>query len=702
MKRFHEQSALLRLIYVLVVICVFVKNIGANVEFNRSENDENPEHSVFYEAAKLTQSLASRNHTIIATVSDVLMTEDQLKNEIDDLYRDRARYVERISDDFKRSLSERTQSTNEFSTSNELAINSIFDRTLGNDEISADQLIAQIIRHQLNAPIKVIQSLLSVAITELSPSTGSNSNQTQLFQRIVEQFKYKPRVIKEVAVDLDSFLKENSNYFFLKPTLDALQHLADEILASNRIPAENVTKSLSNEWKYLTTIVIITYDEPHLAKELQNLTRCPELGIAAYKDCRQNSTKLATFSVQVDKFQAELKKWNQFEQTIYDAVYPVLMEIQKSLDDEHAAKFNGHILPILQELDAVLTEMQEHPMHSDELSRATEDTRQLIRMIISLNNHIEVSADKEALAVALQKIEKIGPELPRKMKMLNGIITANLMLEMCKTTNEMLKMRVIPFDQDHLQLCDMPSISESSEAEQHVKQNLLENIQGLRRKIRYNRAVSRRVDSLIMINIYMESSPLYVWKYADFKDEITKLLSGEKVTLNANILNSFSHDRFGVENGIRFSKISLMFKFADKSRQYAFNKTINGIGVEMSTIGNNYFRCDDRIYYVPTDASTMLRYRIKSDRYMDITEPNGMYPAVLAREDYPFLSPYNVWQMQLDSSELQAELTEYIGEEIDLHLIGEWRHVRNKSYGKDVCHNSDLDKNYHLDRILKS
>lgn len=706
MERIRTQSALLSSIYVLVVVGVFVENIDATIEFNHSENDENPEHAVFYEAAKLTQSLASRNHTLIVTLFDVLMTVDQLEGKIDDVYRNRVGYTFNVRDDCKLSLMQRFYSTIEYTASNDMTINSIFDHTLGMDENSIDQLNAQIIRHQLNAPMKVIQSLLSLTISEIPPSISLDSeetnlhvqNKTQLFQHIVEQFKYTPRVIKEVVQDLDAFLGENSNYFFLKTTLDSLQRLADEILESNQIPAVNVTRSLSNEWKYLITIVNITDDQPHLAKQLQNLTRCPELGVAAFNDCRQNPTKLAVFSEQVNEFQGEFQKWKQFEQNIYDIVIPVLKEIEKSLDEEHATNFGGQILPILPELTTVLSEMQQHLLHSDGLSRATEDTRLLIRMIISLNKHIQLCADKEKLALELQKIENFGDDLPRKIKILDGIITANLMLEICKTTKEVLKMRIIPFDQDYLQLCDIPRISEPSEAAEHVKQNLLQNVQTLKSEIRFAGAVLRKENLITMIASYMELKPLYVWKYADFKNEIMKLLSGEEVILNADINKSPDETKF--VNGVKFTKILINFHLANESRQREFYKAINGIFVELTMIGDNYFRCDSGIYYVPTDVNNILGYFIKSDdNGIDISTTNGVYNVVLERINKnradAFLSPYNIWQMRLDSSQLPRKLNEFVGEEMDLHLIGEWSYVMNREYGKDAC--DDLNKNYHHD-----
>lgn len=300
------QSVLLRS---LIVFGVFGISISAYIEFDRSQNDESPEHSVFYAAAKLTQSLANRNHTIIASVSDVLMTEDQLKEKIDDLYSDRVKHVERVRDEYQRSMKERIQSANEYIANNEATIDAVFDRTLGSDENSDDQLNAQIIRHRLNTPMKVIQLLLSLAMTDIAQSVESNTNanlknKSQLFQHIIEQLKFKPRVMKEVRDDLNSLLEENSTVFLVKPTLDALGRLTDEILTGDRVPAVNVTKSLSIEWNYLTTIVIITLDPPHFANQLQNLTRCPELGIVAYRECRGNPTKLAAFSAQVDKFRA--------------------------------------------------------------------------------------------------------------------------------------------------------------------------------------------------------------------------------------------------------------------------------------------------------------------------------------------------------------------------------------------------------------
>lgn len=227
MKLIQSQRVFSHLILALVVIIgVFAENGSTSVQldsldiinslrvmeddYNRFENDEDPDF-VFYKAASLSKSLALRNHTKISNELDTLMTEDQMKLEIEALYADRVEYVELVLDRSKTSLEKRNQTAKLFTTSNIALMNSIFGRTLEKGENKADQFTARIIRHQLFAPLKIIYSLCSFPL--------QTETEQQLLSQAIEQLKYKLRLFKEVLHDFDTQLKDTPKVNYIKDAI---------------------------------------------------------------------------------------------------------------------------------------------------------------------------------------------------------------------------------------------------------------------------------------------------------------------------------------------------------------------------------------------------------------------------------------------------------------------------------------------------
>lgn len=706
----QEQRVLSRFTFALFAIGMFAKMASsASVDFVTTDNlialdDENPKYEVFIKAANLSGSLASRYHNRFATVYDAFRTEDQLAGEIDDLFRDRVEYVKRLRNEYKRSLEERFQSTSEYTAINAAAINTIVGRTLRNGENSTDQLRSQMVRHQMTTPLKVLQSLLSFSIAQHQQTTGLDAkvaadlvahNKTQPLEHIIELFKYKPRVMKEVLHDLDSILRQQSVPFFtLKRAIETMLRKINEALASDKIPTAESMKSLSDEWKNLQSIINKSTPEDggdigEILGKMNNLTECAQLGIAVYRECRNTPRKLREYSIEVSKFGSELEKWRKHEQTTYEIIIPVLAKIEKSLANEPRKNIDFLILPILPKLDILLYQMQQNPMYSNEFNRMLGNIKPLIRMVKSLLHLFQVYTDRTTLVAYIEQIQQIGPGIPAQTKTVDGIITANLMLEMCRMTREVLKLRVFPFDQDYMELCNMPKITDKSKAKEYVKQHLLKNVATLQAKIAYAKKWDRPQNKVTW-TLPITSHPALEWKSTDFKNDIAKLLKGEKIILTADS----SAEPY---NSMKISQIVLDFNFANKDRQREFYQAIKGFVISMKMIGDNYFACNGRLFYVPTDANLHFQYFVGQMGINDIENAvasgNELYVNVMKRD--PYLSVLSTWELQLHNPDAVAgKPQDFIGDEIDLQFKGVFKYVWNKGVGAQACDNKELAKNY--------
>lgn len=651
-------------------------------------------------AHELSASLSNREHTkIVGTelVSGIRLM--QLRSDLESIALTRRGYLEKIISAHDWDLDSKRETLNTFSASNEATINSTFGRTLGNGENRPAQLNAQMVRHQLTAPMKVIQSLLSLSIARYP--------ETQSLKHVVDQFKYKPLVIREALVDFDFLLRQESSIFFnLKPAIGTLLRKVDETLANRCIPSVNSIESLGKSWKNLSAIIEAEKSQ-HLAQKhlielfnrMQGQIKCSELGIAAYRECRYNPTKLALFSAHVDKYRDHLENLEEYELTIFGMVIPVLKEIEKLSGEEAGKKFNVLVLSVLPKINTAFEGLQLNELLKGyDFHRALEETRQFNRQTISLLRSIQVYDVRKMLLELIKRIESY-PELKGELQRINDEITIHLMLEQCMMVREVLKMRVFAIDQDYMDLCDIhPPTSKpgSPPASTQIMQDIQRNSYVLQDKMKTENVRNRRGASYVMHNsTFTNERPFFVWKYRDFKNEITNLLSGKVVTLNADILAAPKR------NSVKFNQILFDFRFANQDRQNAFYNVINGMAFRAGITGNNYYRCDDRIYYVPTEANVFLTYliAINGKNEIDISDRNIAYD--LLKRIKPFLSPYNTWQIEfaIESLPQSHKLKQFIGDEIDLHLIGVGSETLNYDEGKAVCYDAAVGRNYMLDRI---
>lgn len=516
----------------------------------------------------------------------------------------------------------------------------------------------------------------------------------QLMAQSVEQLKYKFRLFKQVLQDFERLLEDAPSGSHIKDVTTKLTNKINPILTSRRILPAYQTRSVYTDWKALAYLVNTTNSTAvprEISNRMKNLMKCSELGFAAYKNCQQNPTKLAAFSAQVDKFQGELKKWQEYEQSVYVVVIPVLREIEKILVNGWAKKFDSLILPVLPKLADVHVQMQRHPFYSNDLNRVIEDTKQFNRMTTNLLHLNQVFADRVELNGAIEQIQRIDPKIPAKIEAVNGIITANLMLDMCRTSNEVLKLHVFPFDQDYLELCNIPAIADPTKAKEHVKQHLLRNIETLKDKILYNSAILRPQDA-VTFNPHMDPYTFHEWKFNNYKNEIKRLLGGEKIILSTDAAKNY-------ENAFKFNQLLLDFMFANKTRQNEFYQALMGFTVNLKMVGNHQFRCDKRVYYVPSDASLFLQYRVGQNN--TVAASNSLHQE-LAKRKPAYLSVLSTWELQLVHNSLgeQQKLQRFAGDEIDLQFKGGFRFVMNRGLGQEVCSNYALNKNYQIDRYL--
>lgn len=713
MSLIRKQGAALRLISIVIVLGgVFATSpqddrLNFNIDtINFNDGNQNSLADGAYDkllnAAILARYLELRSHTKIDGVHNTFASIDSVRSDLEKIQKNRFNYIGEMVVRNRAEFYLKRESMKHFSASIEAKINTTFDRILGNDDHTVHYLNAQIIWYQLNAPMKVVQSLSSLAILRLGQWAFPESQ----FAHVIKQLKYKPRVLKEVLDDLDYLLRQESTIVVsVKRAIGGLINGLDQVLASDEAPTMRMMNKLSTEWNDLLSVIETEKSQNKhitgLLNRMQNLIKCSELGIAAYRQCRYNPTKLATFSAHVDKHRDHLQETKRYEHDIYSAVIPALKEIEKLSNKERRKEFDAVVSSVLTKVnDVYIGVLLILLYNNNDLCLVIEDTRQFNRQIISLLNRNHVNAERyDLLKLSATPIEHNDPKIKKQMERFNDEITISMQRELCMMAREALKMRVFAIDQDYLELCDLDYTDPNLYNSTHIHQQILRNLNVLEEKIKSENVRDRRGASFVFPNsTFTNERPFFVWKYRDYKNEITKLLSGELVTLNADVLAASSR------NSVKFNKILLDFRLADKSKQNEFYNVISGLGVGMDIIGYNYYRCNERIYYVPLDSTISLEYQIKinGNNQIDAIKHGAHYPRVL--DSKPFLSPYNTWQIGFNKTiaddDKYQKLKQFIGQEIDLHLIGVGSETLNYGEGKEVCNDVEVNYNYAFDRII--
>jgi hypothetical protein len=176
------------------------------------------------------------------------------------------------------------------------------------------------------------------------------------------------------------------------------------------------------------------------------------------------------------------------------------------------------------------------------------------------------------------------------------------------------------------------------------------------------------------------------------KNEIQKLLNGEEIMIRADVVSGVG------KNAIKFNRIGIHLNSPNKNVQIELDEAIKEFHLIMKMIGDTFYRCDKRIYHLPTDGNIVIEQSMKRDSNGLPVKQNDVSKKI--SESNYFLSPYALWSIQLKNERNNVTLSQFENEMIDIKLVGRGQYLKNDpSVSRDVC-NDHLDQYYFLDLIL--
>ena len=188
-------------------------------------------------------------------------------------------------------------------------------------------------------------------------------------------------------------------------------------------------------------------------------------------------------------------------------------------------------------------------------------------------------------------------------------------------------------------------------------------------------------------------SPFYVWSYDDIKNDIKHLLKGESIFIKADVTKGV--DR---KNAVKFKKLELQFNTRNEKLQNELREKLKEFSISLTMIGNNYYRCDNKIYSISVDDPIEIYYSIRKDGKQKPKSKNKTYE-LIENNDF-FLSPFVIWNITLYSNNNDfKQLAKFNSQEIDLVLTGDGQYLKYGQQSSSICGES-LDQFYNVENIV--
>lgn len=283
-------------------------------------------------------------------------------------------------------------------------------------------------------------------------------------------------------------------------------------------------------------------------------------------------------------------------------------------------------------------------------------------------------------------------QMSTAMVQLCAMIKTNLLLEQYEIASNAFKQHKFPFANIYMDMLNLPDNLRFADID-GLKHEAINKIEKMREGIQNSNILIEKYDKVVLENDLI----FYTWKSAEFHDDFGKLLSGEQITLNAEIAKGLN------QNAVKFKELEIHLNVINQKAQSELNSKLEDFHVVMTMVGgNSYYRCGKRVYRMSVDENIVIEYSIKKNQNSEPTGKNEVYKKI--RNGDFFLSPYTMWSIQLvnpkGEPEKFGELDKFKNQIIDLQLRGNGQYVKNSTDFINDFPPDVLDKHYDFDGVV--
>ncbi|GBN27198.1 hypothetical protein AVEN_46586-1 [Araneus ventricosus] len=349
----------------------------------------------------------------------------------------------------------------------------------------------------------------------------------------------------------------------------------------------------------------------------------------------------------------------------------------------------------LRDMKLQMQQLTEGFQVKDNMARCIEKLEEVMTTLINVYDRIQSYQDQQNLANYIADISSSSassinisnPTLVIAVNRLEMLIRSNLVLTQYKTAVNAFKQWVFPFAHNYLEESMLPSHLELKKNIENLIDSAVKQIESLESKLDLYKTSVKKTDKYIhtgeFSSRYVSTEPFYVWKNDEYKDTISKLLSGQEVVLRADVKKSAPD-----KDAIKFSVMDLYFKSNNITLQSEINYVIKGFDIMATHLGNSYYRYADKIYIITSDSQTIW-YSCEKNVVGEPVRKNNVFDKI--KEGDLMLSPYTLWEIKMINSTKKISFH-------DLKIYKDYVDLELSGYGNYVVRNANrfkfADKEY--------
>lgn len=555
-----------------------------------------------------------------------------------------------------------------------------------------------------------------------SITVPSGLMQTNVFH-VAEQAKHDFELLKMQLTDLRAVLNDEglSDFDSILRTVNISIVEMKRVTETSEIPSIDKIELVQETRKNLTTLIdnaqktLDEYEDKdsvlvaRASKSLEYMEKIlsvGDAGLLVYHQIHNDRKKIDAVDELIRTLDTQLTVIKQHELNIYNIMIPQFKMIEQSVNEalkSSAGKSHVELVVTkwmvqnsLQKVQKLFKLMAQEFHVETELERCMEKINEGITTAIDIYDRIDSYTEKVQLATLMADIA-IGQNdindatLKDAIFKMETIINSNLVLEQYERAMLALKQHKFPFAEQYLGQFELPSNSHPTDTE--FTNRAIKQISDLVIKVRESKSLIRRIDGYLYNNYsFTNDEAFFKWPHVNYMEEFEDLLSGEATNFVANIYDGLKL------NAIKFNEVWLTFKMKNQTVQQAFEEQLGQFSIVMQVVGNSFYRCDKRIYYISLESAVRISYSLGCGKPC---KPNEIYSKLKTGDS--FLSPYSTWQISLVSKNGNdidyKRLNRFRNDIVEMRLEGRGQFLDNRGdFVYDTC-SDHLDKYYRLDGI---
>jgi energy-coupling factor transporter ATP-binding protein EcfA2 len=416
-----------------------------------------------------------------------------------------------------------------------------------------------------------------------------------------------------------------------------------------------------------------------------------EMGFDIYNQYKDDKAKISVVQSAINQTDIKTKKLENFEENIHKIMMPMMKNmvsdmknVASNLEQKSQAFLDVTKWKVQSTLRDMKLQMQKFTRGfqiEENIARYIEQLEETMTTLIVVYDRIQSYQEQQNLvdfvaavfSVTPQELKIFDTRLRTTVMGLEMKIRSNLVLQQYELALAAFRQWVFPFAHDYSRDFEILKYEENNLSEDLILK-VVAQIEKIENKITEYKSMITKTDEYIVTahfdSIHVSSQPFFVWENYGNENLMAKLLSGDSVVFNANVLDSSSD-----KDAIKFSYIKFQLKSSDITKQAELDQMLKGFKMTATHLGNSYYRFNNQIYVITSNKQT-IEYSYEQDENNEPIHKNNVYSKIKAGD--LMLSPFTMWELKLTKTSEQIAFfdLDQFKSKVNLELVGNGRFVK--------------------------